>query len=921
MLIMTWILAILTCSISSADSAFSGSQVARAEVLLKELDTNYFRADPLITGSGDRQVVWWEDYESTHPWTWTETLPRSGSNLNSLFGSALSASGTRVLIGAPEDEQLGNASGAAYVIRENPVSGVWVNEAKLIADDGASGDQLGFDVALLGDLALVGARGKDDWAGAAYVFRRDPASGVWVEEAKLVASDGMTDDAFGSSVALQPDLALVGAPGADADKGAAYVFRYDPVQAAWLEEVRLAAIGGLDGDRFGSSLFLGPGRAVVGAPGADVAAVDAGSVLVFRFENSSGTWLGEGELHASDAEEGDHFGEALAMEDDLLLIGAPGADPLGSSSGAGYLFRGFRLPGSPPGSGSGSWASYYIIFDPPEPLHWREESKITGSDARPYDQYGRRVALAGRRILLGRQYGSLVFDLDPSTAAWSEAALLISDWRYGDILLHEDRAWLSGGEAVHLYESSSMSGQGQRIVSFRASENRGWTWGPRQAVTPNIRADQVLLEGETLHVVGEGEYWRLDRLGGAVWTHVSFTQEPIGAMSVVAEGKNVCVFFSRLRTTGSAVSLRAAWSRDGGLTFDASQEIGRDLSTRVEAVRGEVAYALVAKERDLRLETSVDGGPWTVVSVVPTGSSDPVARCELEVEDQVIHIVYAQYDYKYGNYIYYQRSLDSGTTWSPALEFGETYGDAYFSADGPYVAVALDSSIGSDAVVHASTDSGASFLPEHLISSGSARDCFVEGGRIVLSLVYQRDPAMIMSTNGGLSWSSPVKLNPLNPSGFRSLIGEPHFESAALGDVWTLGGDTVASPSLYVAGGRLPFVTATDNLDGTVTLRMRGADTTLPGSSARWALSSRPGWVGHPENPSLVLDLAPTALFEWSMSIAAQMSAPIRPDGSSEVVIPLTIPDAGWLLQGWENPSGHPGDGRQPGDVFQLDRL
>ena len=89
----------------------------------------------------------------------------------------------------------------------DPASQVDPNSAKLLATDVAAGDSFGFSVAFSasGDTALVGARFDDTGvgsdAGSAYVFTRDGA-GTWTQQAKIVANDAAAGDNFGWSVAL-----------------------------------------------------------------------------------------------------------------------------------------------------------------------------------------------------------------------------------------------------------------------------------------------------------------------------------------------------------------------------------------------------------------------------------------------------------------------------------------------------------------------------------------------------------------------------------------------------------------------------------------------------------------------------------------------------------------------------------------------
>ena len=120
-------------------------------------------------------------------------------------------------------------------------------DARVTASDAGVFESFGKAVAISGDTAIIGAEWDDENgnnSGSAYVFRFDPdGSGTWVQEQKLLASDGQggvpNGDLFGRAVALDGDVALIGAghiheDGEDVWYGAAYVFRYDG--STWLEE-------------------------------------------------------------------------------------------------------------------------------------------------------------------------------------------------------------------------------------------------------------------------------------------------------------------------------------------------------------------------------------------------------------------------------------------------------------------------------------------------------------------------------------------------------------------------------------------------------------------------------------------------------------------------------------------------------------
>jgi len=104
-----------------------------------------------------------------------------------------------------------------------PSGNQWAQLAQLTASNGRGDDQMGASVAISGSTAVVGAPGARKASGAAYVFVK-PVSG-WgdsAQTAELTASG--PEGLLGLSVAIGGDTAVVGAPGANNDQGAAYVF-------------------------------------------------------------------------------------------------------------------------------------------------------------------------------------------------------------------------------------------------------------------------------------------------------------------------------------------------------------------------------------------------------------------------------------------------------------------------------------------------------------------------------------------------------------------------------------------------------------------------------------------------------------------------------------------------------------------------
>lgn len=162
----------------------------------------------------------------------------------------------------------------------------WNQKSKFAPTDAAAGDQFGRAVDISGKVAVIAARANEDHAsnsGSIYVYR-DTGFG-WHLEAQLSASDAKASDRFGASVAIDGDVIVVGADqegDVASNSGAAYVFRYDG--SNWNEEARLTTPDLGSSRFFGRSVSIEHGTVVVGALGDN----SAEFFLAFRFEG--GVW-------------------------------------------------------------------------------------------------------------------------------------------------------------------------------------------------------------------------------------------------------------------------------------------------------------------------------------------------------------------------------------------------------------------------------------------------------------------------------------------------------------------------------------------------------------------------------------------------------------------------------------------------------
>ena len=325
-----------------------------------------------------------------------------------VFGSGIAISKNTVVVGARYDDDNGINSGSVYIYQRDGWHGQsWTEQAKLVASDGEAGDRFGDFVALDQNTALIGSPGdpyKLNSAGAAYVFTY--AHGTWTEQAKLVANDGESGDEFGQ-VALDGNTAVISAQSDDDngfDSGSVYVFKRS--RGTWTEQAKLLASDGMKGDQFGR-IAIDDKTIVVGASNVDDGkhGLDTGSAYIFTLQD--GTWTEQAKLTASDAAAGDNFGWSVAIDGDTAVIGAIGADQKGNNSGAAYVFT--RNNGV-----------------------WTEQAKLTARDGAANDGFG-RVAIDGRKILVSaprngdqgsRPAAAYIFTL--SNGSWIEQTKVLT---------------------------------------------------------------------------------------------------------------------------------------------------------------------------------------------------------------------------------------------------------------------------------------------------------------------------------------------------------------------------------------------------------------------------------------------------------------------------------------------------------------
>lgn len=190
----------------------------------------------------------------------------------------------------------------------------------------------GTSVAIDGDRALVGAPGSfGAQVGLVYVFER--TDGRWALVDTLESPDGDLGS-FGTSVALHGDVAVVGSPafGGVSRPGRAHVFTRTDTTWSRAELVRPDGAPA----RFGTSVAVGERWIVVGAPDTDSMESSRGAAFVYGTDGSGGEALPIPEM---EMDEDDLIGASVAVAGDSVLVGAPGDDVRGPGVGAVHTFE------------------------------------------------------------------------------------------------------------------------------------------------------------------------------------------------------------------------------------------------------------------------------------------------------------------------------------------------------------------------------------------------------------------------------------------------------------------------------------------------------------------------------------------------------------------------------------------------------
>lgn len=260
-----------------------------------------------------------------------------------------------------------NNTGSVHLF-ERSSTGTWSAGAILKASDGEIADFMGMSVAASGNTVIAGAPGEDnpdasrpdDRSGAAYIFTRGGAGLAWNSGQKLLPPSRVPVAMFGQSVAIDGNVAVVGAPGYTGEQdrryGAAFVFTRSLTSTQWQLVATLRSPQPEVNALFGNSVAIDNGTILVGAQGRDTSSTlrDTGAVHVFRRGNSASSWTFAQTLSASDGQATDLFGYSMDLSGDEAVIGSFPNNSGTPEPGRGKVYRFTR-------NTQGTWSQTQII--------------------------------------------------------------------------------------------------------------------------------------------------------------------------------------------------------------------------------------------------------------------------------------------------------------------------------------------------------------------------------------------------------------------------------------------------------------------------------------------------------------------------------------------------------------------------------
>ncbi|KAG9395185.1 FG-GAP repeat [Carpediemonas membranifera] len=263
-------------------------------------------------------------------WSIKKSIEDPHSTAGDNFGSSIRMDDEWLIVGSTGYESL---QGAVYFYARDNLN----FEMKQIVTSPKKTDRatFGYSLDIEGTQVIIGEPYLSVKQGtgtmAAYIFA--VSNGHWSNTGTLTSSSKDLSTEYGRAVTLTGKVAFVGAPMESGGTGAVYIWNYD-AGTGWTNNLNWE--GYVSGEQFGTSIATNGAQVVVGAPYCTHSGA-AGGGRVYIYEIQDQTWKVWKEFMAPTPTADAHFGTAVGMYDDHLVIGAP-LDKAGGGVGAGVVY-------------------------------------------------------------------------------------------------------------------------------------------------------------------------------------------------------------------------------------------------------------------------------------------------------------------------------------------------------------------------------------------------------------------------------------------------------------------------------------------------------------------------------------------------------------------------------------------------------
>jgi hypothetical protein len=266
--------------------------------------------DRIVSVTGDQaRTVWVHERDETG-WLPPVALDPGTLPTDVVYGTAVDTYGDYVVVGAPVDVETGGTTGDighTYIFARTPDG--WELEADLAEGGQAS---FGSAVAVNSYFAVVSS-GTQATSGSVYVYKRGD-DGTWALDGTLMPDDVASDDGFGAALVLKYSYVLVGAPGSDvAAEDAGAIHRFYDYSDGWQRTDTVTLGAPVGGERAGAALDRDRHYFLVGAPGSDVGGEDTGAAYLFWWYQNEGSLGDVQRLVPSSAIGGEEYGRRVAL--------------------------------------------------------------------------------------------------------------------------------------------------------------------------------------------------------------------------------------------------------------------------------------------------------------------------------------------------------------------------------------------------------------------------------------------------------------------------------------------------------------------------------------------------------------------------------------------------------------------------------